>query len=230
MVLCVAGDVDPEQICAMALEVLPKEPGGVSERSYGEQEPLEPVQQRITQEMEVSMPMFSIGFKCPEIPKGPERFRQEVIGDLTAEILCGESSRLYQQLYEQGLIDSGFSVGYGAIKGLAVMSMSGDSEDPQAVLDAILQEVQRIEQEGVDKALFERLKKSSLGRRIRGLDSFEGICYRLTMADFDGYNYLKFPELYEEITTEDVLEMLRTQIRPEQAVLSVILPKTSDKE
>jgi predicted Zn-dependent peptidase len=110
------------------------------------------------------------------------------------------------------------------------MSMSGDSEDPQAVLDAILQEVQRIEQEGVDKALFERLKKSSLGRRIRGLDSFEGICYRLTMADFDGYNYLKFPELYEEITTEDVLEMLRTQIRPEQAVLSVILPKTSDKE
>jgi predicted Zn-dependent peptidase len=50
------------------------------------------------------------------------------------------------------------------------------------------------------------------------------------MADFDGYNYLAFPELYEEITTEDVLEMLRTQIRPEQAVLSVILPKTSDKE
>jgi predicted Zn-dependent peptidase len=108
--------------------------------------------------------------------------------------------------------------------------MSGDSEDPQAVLDAILQEVQRIEQEGVDKALFERLKKSSLGRRIRGLDSFEGICYRLTMADVDGYNYLAFPELYEEITTEDILEMLRTQIRPEQAVLSVILPKTSDKE
>jgi predicted Zn-dependent peptidase len=230
MVLCVAGDVDPEQIRAMALEILPKEPGGVSERSYGEQEPLEPVQQKITQEMEVSMPMFSIGFKCPEIPKGPERFRQEVIGDLTAEILCGESSSLYQRLYEGGLIDSGFSVGYGAIKGLAVMSMSGDSEDPQAVLDAILQEVQRIEQEGVDKALFERLKKSSLGRRIRGLDSFEGICYRLTMADFDGYNYLAFPELYEEITTEDILEMLRTQIRPEQAALSVILPKTSDKE
>lgn len=230
MVLCVAGDVEMETIKEIALEILPKEKGGVSGRDYGPQEPLAPKSQRVTQEMEVSMPMFSIGFKCPEIPKGEERFRQEVIGDLAAEILCGESSQLYMKLYEEGLIDSGFSVGYGSIKGLAAMSMSGDSNDPEAVLKAILEERDRIVREGVDEGLFNRLKKSSFGRRIRGMDSFDGICYRMAIADFDGYNYFSFPELYDTITSEDVRQMLEAQIIPEQAVLSVILPKTHVKE
>ncbi len=230
MVLCVCGDIDMDMVKNMALRILPKVPGGASQRDYGPQEPLKPGMNRITQEMEVSMPMFSIGFKCPEIPKGEERFRQEVIGDLAAEILCGESSQLYMKLYEEGLIDSGFSVGYGSIKGLAAMSMSGDSNDPEAVLKAILEERDRIVREGVDEGLFNRLKKSSFGRRIRGMDSFDGICYRMAIADFDGYNYFSFPELYDTITSEDVRQMLEAQIIPEQAVLSVILPKTHVKE
>lgn len=230
MALCVSGDVDMETVRNIALEILPGEPGGASDRNYGEPEPLAPGSSAISQEMEVSMPMFSIGFKCPEIPKGPERFRQEVIGDLAAEVLCGESSRLYQRLYEEGLIDSGFAVGYGSIKGLAAMSMSGDSIAPEKVLDAILEEARRIEAEGVDEELFRRLKKSSLGRRIRGLDSFDGLCYRMAIADFDGYNYFEFPELYDSITAEDVRVMLKTQIIPQQAVLSQILPKSNEKE
>ncbi len=230
MALCVCGDVDMETVREIALEILPKEPGGASDRDYGPQEPLEPAQTRICQEMEVSMPVFSIGFKCPGIPRGPERFRQEVIGDLAAEILCGESSTLYQKLYEDGLIDSGFSVGYGSLKGMPLLSISGDSMDPEKVLEEILAERERILAEGVDEKLFLRLKKSSLGRRIRGLDSFDGICYRMAIADFDGYDYFRFPELYDEITEKDVYRMLLEDITPSQAVLSQILPKNYEKE
>lgn len=53
MVLCVVGDVDPRQIHDIALEILPKAPGGASERDYGEKEPAAPNQHTITQEMEV---------------------------------------------------------------------------------------------------------------------------------------------------------------------------------
>lgn len=230
MVLCVAGDVDMETVKEIALAILPKERGGVSGRDYGTQEPMAPKHQRVTQEMEVSMPMFTIGFKCPEIPKGPERFRQEVLGDLAGEVLCGESSDLYLKMYEEGLIDSGFSVGYGIIKGMATLTISGDSNDPDAVLARVLDEAQRICREGVDEALFQRLKRSSLGRRIRGLDSFDGICFRMAMADFDGYDYFRFPELYDEVTAQDVQNLIREQILPQQAVLSVITPKKNQKE
>lgn len=225
MVLCVAGDVDMDMVKEMAWNILPKEKGGVSHRDYGAEEPRLPKEQYVCREMDVSMPMFSIGFKCPEIPRGAERFRQEVIGDLAGEILCGESSPLYEKMYQDGLIDSGFAVGYGIIKGMASMSMSGDSREPKEVLSQILQEAQRIVAQGVDEKLFGRLKKSSLGRRIRGLDSFDGICYRMAIADFDGYDYFSFPELYDEITPEDVRELIKNQILPELAVLSVIQPR-----
>ena len=229
MVLCVVGDVDPRQIHDIALEILPKVPGGASERDRGEKEPAAPDQRTITQEMEVSMPMFSVGFKGAEVPKGPQRLRQEIIGDLAGEILCGESSRLYQEMYESGLIDPGFGVSYSLVRELSMLCLGGDSENPQAVLDAVLQEAQRVVKEGVDEELFLRLKRSAVGRRIRGLDSFEGLCYRLALSDFDGYDYFTFPALYESITAEDVRQLIAREITPEQAVLSVILPKTREE-
>lgn len=229
MVLCVVGDVDPRQIHDIALEILPKVPGGASERDYGEKEPAAPNQHTITQEMEVSMPMFSVGFKGAEVPKGPQRLRQEIIGDLAGEILCGESSRLYQEMYESGLIDPGFGVSYSLVRELSMLCLGGDSENPQAVLDAVLQEAQRVVKEGVDEELFLRLKRSAVGRRIRGLDSFEGLCYRLALSDFDDYDYFTFPALYESITAEDVRQLIAREITPEQAVLSVILPKNREE-
>lgn len=40
MVLCVAGDVDPEKICQAAREILPERPGApVARGDYGAQEP-----------------------------------------------------------------------------------------------------------------------------------------------------------------------------------------------
>ncbi len=171
MMLCVAADIDPERVRAIALEVLPKEPGGVSDRDYGPKEPLVPAMREISQEMEVSMPMFAIGFKCPELPEGQDRLRQELIGDLAAELLCGESSALYRRLYEDGLIDTGFSVGYEMLKGMPSLTMSGESDDPHRVLEAILAEAKRIGEQGGNAELFHRLKRSALGRRHRGLDS-----------------------------------------------------------
>lgn len=225
MVLSVVGDVSPERVHEIAEAVLPKQSIGTATRDYGAPEPRLPRMPRISEKMEVSMPMFAIGFKGPELLPGQARFRMEIIGELAAEVLCGESSSLYQQLYESGLIDSGFSVDYGFIKGLPSMMMSGDSEAPEKVLDEILNEARRISDEGVDAELFRRLKKSDLGRRIRGLDSFEGLCYRMAGAEFDGYDYFSFADLYESIDTEDIRRLIAEQIIPELAALSVIYPK-----
>lgn len=225
MILCVVGDVDPDMVRQKALDILPTVPGGATARDFGPQEPELPAQREISQSMEVSMPMFAIGFKLPALPEGEVRLTQELLGDLAAEVLCGESSPLYQRLYERGLIDSGFSVCYESVRGLPNINASGDSDDPRAVLDAILEEAVRISREGVDEGLFQRLKRSSLGRRVRGLDSFDGMCYRMTISDFDGYDYFRFPELYDAITAESVREMIKKGITAERAVLSLILPK-----
>ena len=93
------------------------------------------------------------------------------------------------------------------------------------MLAALLEEAQRIEREGFDAALFERLKKSAFGRRTRDLDSFESICYRICAYNFDGADYFRFPEAYASVTPEDVKTFLRETVRPERAAMSVVCPK-----
>ena len=228
MVLCVAGDVDPETVVRIAREGTPAQPGVLPQRDYGAPETLSCPRSRMERTMEVAMPTFAIGFKCP--PPESEPLRREIVGEIAAEILAGESSALYQRLYEQGLIDAGFSVGYESVKDACLLSATGDSRDPVAVLQALLDEAARIVKEGFDRAQFDRLVRSAVGRRTRDLDSFESICYLMGGSYyFDGVDYLRFPEVYASVVPEDVQSFLTETVRPERAALSVVRPKEGEK-
>ena len=225
MLLCVVGDVDAEKVAELAAAVTGGEMQMPPQRDYGKKETMTPAQASISRAMEVSMPTFAIGFKCEPAETGLEAMRREIIGDLAAEILVGESSALYQRLYEDGLIDAGFSAGYESVKDACQLSASGASDAPEQVLEAILQEADRIRREGFEEKLFRRLKKSSLGRRTRDLDSFESICYRICAYHFDNADYFRFPEAYASVTQADVRDFLSRTACRERAVLSVVQPK-----
>ena len=224
MMLCVVGDVDPEMVLELALETLPGERAASVERNYGAAEIMKPVQAYVAREMEVSMPTFSLGFKTEPAAFGPDSMVQEVVGDLAAEILVGESSPLYSTLYTKNWIDADFSAGCVGMKGAAMLTACGDSEAPEGVLEAILEEADRIRREGVDPALFRRLKKSALGRRMRDLDSFDGICYRMCAYHFEGVDYFDFPAIFRSVTEDQVAEFLSRTVRESRSVLSVIRP------
>ena len=132
--------------------------------------------------------MFDMAFKCEPLGTGTEAIRREMIADLAAEALFGESSELYLRLYEEGIIDSSFGGGFETIDGCAMLMCSGDSDDPRAVRDAILAQAEKITAEGIPEQNFLRMKRSAFGRRIRGLDSFDSTCFRLCayhFCDFD---------------------------------------------
>lgn len=42
---------------------------------------------------------------------------------------------------------------------------------------------------------------------------------------FQGYDPFRFPEVYDSITQQDLLDFIRDNIRPERMALSVIYPK-----
>ena len=223
-VLCVVGDVDPEAIFRLAEARVAARTAGEITRHYGPAETLRPQTPLVETRMEVSMPTFALGFPTEAPAYGPESMEQEIVGELAAECLVGESAPLYTRLYEENLIDADFSCGYEGLKGVSLMTAGGDSRDPEAVREAILEEAQRIAREGIDEALFLRLKRSALGRRIRGLDSFESICYRQCAYHFEGVAYFSFPEAFERITKGQVEDFLRRTICRERSALSVIWP------
>ena len=224
MLLCVVGDVDPDRVAEIATEILGPEPRPVGEKIMDWQEEMTTtgVNPRIS--MEVAMPTFQLGFKCEPVGLGPEAIRQEIIGDLAAEALFGESSQLYLRLYEDGLIDTSFGGGFETIDGMAMLLCSGDSDDPEAVRDAILEEVSLLAETGLDEQHFTRMKRSAFGRRVRDLDSFDSTCFRLCAYHMGGYDYFKFPELYQQITPEELVQFLIRTVQPRRCSLSIVDP------
>lgn len=225
MVLCVAGNVDPEQVCALAREILPQEGNGNIERDYGESEPSHAAAHLKTLKMEVSTPIFQLGFKADPAPNGEERLKTQLMGELCCEALLGNSSPLYTKLYGEGLINSGFGYGFELYPGCALLVAGGESRDPEAVRDAILAEAERLGRDGIDSALWERLKKAAYGSRVRGLNSFENICVGMAQAHFAGVEFLRFPEAFDSIGKEDVENCIRAWVTAERAALAVVRPK-----
>ena len=229
MLLCVIGDVDPEAVAETARRILPATDTAVVTRQQSWAEDMTCPRSFHSLEMEVAMPMFQLGFKCEPIENDEAAVRAETVGELAAEALMGESSALYLRLYEEGIIDASFGGGFDTMDDMAMLCASGDSRDPEAVRDAILEEAQRLCREGIDEADFLRMKRSAMGRRIRDLDGFSSTVFRVCAYRLSGFDYFDFPRIYRDIQKEDIYEFLQRVVRPERSSLCVIYPKEDTK-
>lgn len=226
MALCVAGNVDPEQVARIAEQVLSANGGSKAETDYGEQELEEVNTARVEREMEVSAPQFQIGFKGDAPEKG-QSLRQRLLAELVCDVLFSPSAPLYTKLYEEGLINNTFDSAYESVPGCAFLTVGGESRDPDQVLERVLAEAERVGQEGIEPELWERQKKAAYGGTVRRLNSLEDTCVELAMSHFDGEDYLKFPDVYQQIERKDGEELVRRWCTRQRAAMAVVRPKGS---
>ena len=224
MILCVVGDVEAAAVVEIARRVLGDTPRVCAQNQPYPAEGRIPEKDRVECAMEVAMPMFLLGFPGEALGKGEAAVRQEVIGDLACEVLFGEASELYLRLYDEGIIDSSFGGGFEVVDGIAMVTAGGDSDEPEAVRDAILAQARVLAEQGVEKGQLLRLKRSLLGRRIRDLDSFDSTCFRICAYHFSDFDYMDFPGVVESITEADILEFIHRMFTPDNCCLSVIHP------
>ena len=225
MCLVVVGDVKPERIIASANQILPAKSGPLIRRDYGAEEALPAAEHVVSAAMEVSMPTFLVGFKCPPQHGGEQQHRFTAIGELACDVLMGESSPLYARLYAEGLINGSFGAAFDLLPGASYVYAGGDSKDPQAVAEAILAEAQRLVSQGVDGDYYRRVVNANFGAALKALNSFESIAVSMAEGCFQGYDPERFPEVDDSITVEDVLDFLRQNMTRDHMALSVITPK-----
>lgn len=225
MLLCIVGDVNADEVAALAEKIL-----GTEKKTAGEKLPF-PSEKMLAKEaqssctMEVAMPTFQLAFKAEPAALGQAGIREEIIGDLAAEALFGESSGLYLRLYEEGIIDSSFGGGYESSDGIAMLNCGGDSDRIDEIAPAILEQAKILTEQGLPEEDFLRMKRSAMGRRIRDLDSFDSTCFRTCAYHFDHFDYFDFPAVYADVRVEEVLEFIRRVVKKERCALSVIEPE-----
>ena len=225
MTLCCVGDVDPDAVADTAMELLGSERDPAPVRDYGEPEAEYPERNFAEGTMAVSKPIFWLGTRLEVPAEGPERLRQRLTAELAMDWLLGESSALYARLYSQGLLSRNFGSMTDAAAGTAQALFYGESRDPRAVRDALLERLDRVAREGLDKNAFERCRRARWGRELSGLDRFRTYAYALTEGSFDGWNPLDVFPMLNALDPEDAAAFLCENLTDRRLVLSVIRPE-----
>ena len=181
MVLAAAGNTTMEQILAACerhglMELRPEER---VQRLWAE-EPmtLAATEKRIR--MPVSKPCFGLGFK--ETPLAPDDLRSELLYDLILCCVCGGMSPLYRRLYDSGLTNPGFGGEVLRVDGCCCILFTGESDEPDTVKQMLLDEIERVRKEGVDREIFTLCKNEKYGQLIENLENVEDSASQ--MADF----------------------------------------------
>ena len=224
MILTVVGNVDPVHVADLARRILPREGGPAIPRDYG-QEPAQVAAKETRMAMEVSAPQFLTAYKCAPAADGEDYLRTAVLGDMACDILLGDSSPLYQRLYEEGVINTSFGGAFEMMPGVAYLYAGGDSKDARRAAAEIQKEAERLAANGIDEDYYQRVRRASFGSNLRGLNSFENIAVTLTEGYFHGYDPFRFPQVFDSITKEDVAAFLRDNLTADRAVLSEIVPR-----
>ena len=221
MVLAVAGNVKADEVLAICDRLLRK----CEDQGLEEVYPDEPdtVAEHYTEVcLPVGAPIFNVGFKLK--PKsGKELLRAELTATSLLDVLLGPSSRFYNELLQEGLINSEFDVDTPFTgSGFFCLSCGGESRQPETVRDRIIAEFERAKKEGFSAEDFERTKRVHYGNMIRSCGNVEANASMMLNAFMNGLQPFDSIEVLADITYEDALRFLREEIDTEMSVLSVV--------
>lgn len=175
--------------------------------------------------MAISSPMFMMGFKDTDVNiSGAELLKKNIEIQILLRMLLGKGSAIYKKLYDMNLINGTFSVDYTMQPDYGFTSAEGESKDPEKVYNIILDEIERIGKEGLDKDDFERAKKVMWGKYIRSHNDIEDYAVTFIQMLFMGIDYFNYYDVYKTVTYEETVKRFKQHFRRENAALSVIKP------
>ncbi|HFG9165957.1 TPA: M16 family metallopeptidase, partial [Clostridioides difficile] len=207
MALFVVGDLDVEKVIDVTKKSNNYKVDRLSksiERFYPE-EPESVKEKEVIEKFPISMPMFNIGFKDSNVGlKGKELLRKEIVTDILVGMLFKKGSKLYEDLYMQGLINENFGAGFSSQVDYAFSIIAGDSKEPKKVKEIILDYIEKSKKEGLSKEEFERTKKKKIGSFIKCFDSINFIGNSFISYVFKDINLLDYLDIIKDITFEEV--------------------------
>lgn len=226
MALFVIGDVTPESVGECVentiknYEVLPQIPA----RDYGE-EPKSVKKQKIVQKMDVSVPSFMLGFKDLDVGfDGPALLKKDIEFSFIREIAFGKTSEIYTKLYNEGHIMGFLDSSTECEKNYCFTEISGESNNPDKVLEIVLEGLKKLQNEGVKEEDFTRLKRAFFGRFVKQFDNISSVANGFLANTFHNIGLFDYIDVIETVTLDDVNNRLKNSFNPELAVLSVIEP------
>ncbi len=222
MVLTVVGDFEPEAILAEIKKRLKdNEARGEITRIYPE-EKLEINKKYVEKEMEVSLPLFMIGFKDNIKDKYNEVVKRHIAIEIILNMLIGKSSNLYNELYKEGYLLSQPDLEYEFGNEYSHVLIGGQSKNPQKVYEKIAEKIQEMKNNDINVQEFERIKKKIYGDYAVEYNNVADIGRMFTSDYIKGINSFEYMDKFEEIDVEYAKQVLKEIFTEDKMIMSVI--------
>ena len=223
MVLAAAGNTSMEQILAACARhgLMDERPAEKVERLL-RPEPMTLAAAEKTIAMPIAKPCFGLGFKEEPLPFGD--LRSEMLYELILCCICGGMSPLYRRLYDEGLTNPGFGGEVLRVEGCCCILFTGESDAPDTVRQLLLDEIERVRREGVDREIFTLCKNEKYGQLIENLENVEDSASQ--MADFalSGQTVAQQIAMLAGLTAEDADAALQHILSTERMAVMYIQP------
>lgn len=197
MAMVVCGDFEPEELLEeIKKRLIDKKANGEIKRIYPEEQE-EIVKEKIEQNMDVSQPLFAIGIK-DKLVDTKERVRKHIAIEILLNMIIGKSSKLYKELYDEGILFATPSLDYEFARGYAHILVTGQSPKPEVVFNRFQNTIETMKKSSINSEEFNRIKKRIYGEYVKEYNDVADIA-RMFLADF-----------FKEINSFDYLEEINT--------------------
>ena len=225
MLMVITGDFEPEKLIQeIKNRIVKNENKGEIKRIYPE-EPEEINKEKIEAVMDVNNPLFVIAIKDKTLENETEQVKKHIAIEILLNIIVGKSSKLYKELYETGIVMAPLDLDYEFSKQYAHIAISGQSVNPEKVMEELKKEIEKFKKEGLEEEQFKRIKKKIYGDYVTEYNDISGVA-RMLMADyFKGINSFEYIENHKQVTKEYAEKILREIFDENKMVISIVKGK-----
>lgn len=223
-VLCICGNVDPEEVKKVCDECLKYYP----ETKIDLPDIFEPAQvneQRVVTKLKIGMPQFALGIKEAFPEKSDDDLKRSAEHAIILQLLFGSSGEFYCENYESGLISDRFSYSYYNSRDWSYISIEGVADDPDMVAQAVKNEIAKRKSFFFTKEEFLRAKKVIYATECLSFNSTSETANRLASAALEGCDMLDYASVIQNTCYEEVKERFMKGYDMEKSCLSIVFPE-----
>ncbi|WP_430602897.1 M16 family peptidase [Enterococcus sp. DIV0724b] len=230
MTLFVVGKMDPEELMTFIRK-------NQSTKTFAK---AEPIKRHFPQEtaadiikesslsMAISRSKVIVGLKgLDELPTdGKELLKYKTTANLLFQLLFGNTSQNYLNLYNEGLLDDSFGYEFNLDRSFHFADFGGDSDHPEQLAERIEEILLTADKssEVTDENL-SLLKKKMIGKYFQSLNSLEYIANQFSQSLYGETTLFDTPEVIESIQLSDVKELAQVFINKDGLSRFYMYPK-----
>lgn len=230
MTLFVVGKMDPEEMMAFIRE-------NQAAKTFAKAKPIKrhfpketaaDIVKESSIEMAISRPKVIVGLKgLDEVPTdGKALLKYKTTANLLFQLLFGNTSQNYLNLYNEGLLDDSFGYEFSLDRSFHFADFGGDSDQPEQLaerIEAIL--FSAAESSEVTEENLSLLKKKMIGKYFQSLNSLEYIANQFSQSLYGEATLFDTPEVIESIQMSDIQTFAQTFIQEDGVSRFYMYPK-----